>query len=418
MLKEQPPLADNEEYVSYDVESLFTNIPIKETIDYILTEIYDKHTIPPICSKLIFKRLLLKLTTESTFIFNNNFYKQTDGCTMGGPLSVIFSDIFMTKMELDALKPPMDRALYKRYVDDIFTRRFKNEPDTLLEFLNNYHPRIKLTVEINPEKFLDTRIIVTNDKVCKTEVFRKETKVTPHWSSCAPKRFKRNAINGELYRADKISSNFNEEKSKIWKKFEKACYPQQFVKSVFRDYNNKKLQKEQLPMNDDELLIPENFFETPKPTIMMEIPFCQENEKTLKRFLTRFHQFTKNTYKINVKWITKKMKTLFTLKDRNPYPSCQIYQGTCTCGESYIGETIRNVKTRWEEHENIKKDSEPAKHLKTNPRHYFDWKTLLPASKNYRHRKNLEASFIATKRPSLNNQLDTKMLLLFRNGIT
>ena len=35
MLKEETPLNLNEEYVSYDVESLFTNIPIDETILYI-----------------------------------------------------------------------------------------------------------------------------------------------------------------------------------------------------------------------------------------------------------------------------------------------------------------------------------------------------------------------------------------------
>ena len=52
----------------------------------------------PMCSKLVFKRLLLKLTTESTFIFNTKYYKQTDGCTMGGPLLVVFSDIYMIKL--------------------------------------------------------------------------------------------------------------------------------------------------------------------------------------------------------------------------------------------------------------------------------------------------------------------------------
>ena len=80
----EPTLETDEEYVSYDVESLFTNIPITETINYILDEIYDPHKLKPICSKLIFKRLILKLTTESSFIFNIKCYKQTDGYTMGG----------------------------------------------------------------------------------------------------------------------------------------------------------------------------------------------------------------------------------------------------------------------------------------------------------------------------------------------
>ena len=73
-LKQQDPLPD-EEYVSYDVESLFTNVPVHETIDYILQEIYVKEKLLIICSKLIMKHLLLKLTTENTFMLNSNFYK-------------------------------------------------------------------------------------------------------------------------------------------------------------------------------------------------------------------------------------------------------------------------------------------------------------------------------------------------------
>ena len=38
-----------------------------------------------------------------TFKFNNRFLKQVDGCTMVGPLSVTFSDIYMKKMENDVV---------------------------------------------------------------------------------------------------------------------------------------------------------------------------------------------------------------------------------------------------------------------------------------------------------------------------
>ena len=58
LLQQQDLLFPNEEYVSYDVKSLFTNVPIQETIDYILDEIYLKNKLPKICSKLILKRLL------------------------------------------------------------------------------------------------------------------------------------------------------------------------------------------------------------------------------------------------------------------------------------------------------------------------------------------------------------------------
>ncbi|KAK3745971.1 hypothetical protein QZH41_004134 [Actinostola sp. cb2023] len=48
--------------VSYDVNSLFTEIPLNETIDYIIHEIYDVNTLTPITSKTIFKRLLERVT--------------------------------------------------------------------------------------------------------------------------------------------------------------------------------------------------------------------------------------------------------------------------------------------------------------------------------------------------------------------
>ena len=40
MLKQKTPLSLDEEYVSYDVESLFIKIPVDETISYVLNEIY------------------------------------------------------------------------------------------------------------------------------------------------------------------------------------------------------------------------------------------------------------------------------------------------------------------------------------------------------------------------------------------
>ena len=71
LLKDQTPLNPNEEYVLYDVVSLFTNIPVDKTTNYIINEIYQKKKLPQICSKTIFKRLLYKLTTEVSFQFNS-----------------------------------------------------------------------------------------------------------------------------------------------------------------------------------------------------------------------------------------------------------------------------------------------------------------------------------------------------------
>ena len=105
MLSSIPPLQDDEKDVSYDVESLFTNIPIVETINYITDQIYVYKKLAPICSKLIFRRLLIQLATECAFKFNSRLLKQVDGQTMRGPLSGTFSDIHMVKMENDVVIP-------------------------------------------------------------------------------------------------------------------------------------------------------------------------------------------------------------------------------------------------------------------------------------------------------------------------
>ena len=95
MLSSIPPLQVDEKEVSYDVESLFTNASIQDAINYIFEQIYVHKKLTPICSKLIFRRMLIKLATKNTFKFNSRFLTQVDGCTMAGSLSVTFSDIYM-----------------------------------------------------------------------------------------------------------------------------------------------------------------------------------------------------------------------------------------------------------------------------------------------------------------------------------
>ena len=85
---------------------------------------------------------MIKLATECTFKFNSRFLKQVNGSTMGGPLSVTFSDIYMAKMENHVVIPSKP-VFYHRFVDDIYSRQ-KLRGNVLFGQLNNYHPNIKL----------------------------------------------------------------------------------------------------------------------------------------------------------------------------------------------------------------------------------------------------------------------------------
>ena len=58
-------------------------------------------------------------------------------------------------------------------------------------------------------------------------------------------------------------------------------------------------------------------------------------------------------------------QSLFDSKVKVLYLSCVIYKGLCSCDAYYIGETIRNVNIRWNEHESgIDKYSEWTKTFK------------------------------------------------------
>ena len=101
------------------------------------------------------------------------------------------------------------------------------------------------------------------------------------------------------------------------------------------------------------------------------------------------------------------------MKDYVKHVSCVIYEGNCTCGCNYIGETIRNVDIRWSEHNTPLKESEPAKHLLVNPTHSFTWRIISRAARSINKRKILEAFYISKFK-----QLDHKRLILFKHGIT
>ena len=58
---------EDEEDVSFNVESPFANILIKETIELICDGNFNHKKLKPICKQPFFKKLLHKLTTECTF---------------------------------------------------------------------------------------------------------------------------------------------------------------------------------------------------------------------------------------------------------------------------------------------------------------------------------------------------------------
>ena len=228
------------------------------------------------------------------------------------------------------------------------------------------------------------------------------------WSKL-PKRYKRNAINGELYRSKRIATNFKEEETRIRRKYQTAGYPIRFVNSVINDFNS-------IPVPDD-VIIPTWLFEE-RRTMVIYLPYSPENEEYSKRLLEKLNSFSQQKCIIKISWKTKTIRSLFTLKDKVTHISNVIYHGICSCNADYYGETDRNSTIRWNEHNNPLHNSNAAKHLKDNLTHKFKWSITRRASSNIDRRKILEAFYIRKFNPSLNSQQEIKTLILFRNGIT
>ena len=71
---------------SLDVDSLFTNIYLEETIESCTNELFKESETVEVLSRTEFKELLSLVTKDSHFIFEGTLYKQIDGVAVGSPL--------------------------------------------------------------------------------------------------------------------------------------------------------------------------------------------------------------------------------------------------------------------------------------------------------------------------------------------
>ena len=85
----------NGEYMcSFDVSSLFTNVPRDETMQICLDKLYALAK-PPKLPYSDLKNLLVFTTKRSHFVFDGQYYDQIDGVAMGSPLGPVLANIFM-----------------------------------------------------------------------------------------------------------------------------------------------------------------------------------------------------------------------------------------------------------------------------------------------------------------------------------
>ena len=104
--------------VSFDVKSLFTHVPLDETIEIILNRIYWKNETSTDTTKNEMKGLLNLCTKSVHFTFDDNIYVQNDGVLIVSPLGPVLAKIFMIESEQLVIPTLMDKTKYwTGYVD-------------------------------------------------------------------------------------------------------------------------------------------------------------------------------------------------------------------------------------------------------------------------------------------------------------
>ena len=210
---------ENHVFTSFDITSLYTNIPLKETLALTCDKMYTNEGSFHNMTKKEFSKLLDTCCNNNYFIFNGKLFKQIDGVAMGSPLSATLANVFLThheKLWLDECPPEFKPIIYKRYVDDTFVVfRHKDHIPLFFSYINSKHPNIKFTKEEESENklpFLDILIKKNDDNQLTTGLYRKPTFTglgLKFISHCCMK-FKINSITTMIHGAYALLSNYHE----------------------------------------------------------------------------------------------------------------------------------------------------------------------------------------------------------------
>lgn len=138
-------LNENEILVSFDVKSMYTNLPIEATLQAIKERLEEDQTWKENMNENLTTEdmiaLLRTCLSNTYFQYNNEYYLQKDGCPMGSPISGTVADIFLQKLEKEIVKNHPKIRYWKRYVDDVLAIIDKDSVDEILSSINGYNKK-------------------------------------------------------------------------------------------------------------------------------------------------------------------------------------------------------------------------------------------------------------------------------------
>ena len=202
--------------VSLDIQSLFTNIPLEETIDICVDLVFHKKKKVKGILERHFKQLLTFSVKSSCFRFNDVYYKQVDGVVMGSPLGPTLTNCFLVYYEhkwFEKFTLQFRSKYYRRYIDGIFLLfESRDQVKKFLKYINSRHTDIQFTCgeESNDKiSFLDISVKIINNKLT-TSLYRKKTfsGIYLNFNSFLPMDYKKGLIHNLLFRAYNICADY------------------------------------------------------------------------------------------------------------------------------------------------------------------------------------------------------------------
>lgn len=367
---------------SFDVTSLFTNVPISCTLEYLSdrlesAKVMDKQNI------LLLTRLCLQNTY---FVFRDSYYKQLEGAPMGSPLSPPIANLFMEEFEValmksDVLKP----KVWLRYVDDVFFvwSHGLGELYNFLDYINDKFASIKFTMELesnNSLPFLDVRVTKSSNGVLSTNVYRKpsDPELYIRADSCHTRSHKLSAYHYLLNRCDIICKNDVEKANERNHILEVASLHGFDITDLL---NKSSLTKKEVK---------------PKPEHFCVLPLVPQYSSKIAKILRRFKISISFKPPINIGNFLNTKKDKLEILDKSG-----VYMFSCLdCNLSYIGQTIRRIFDRRNGHlYDISSKNEDATALSKHvifSNHKIDWDhpILLASSSHWKELNILEGIYI------------------------
>ena len=242
-------LEEDEEVISFDVKSLYTNVPVKEAIQVCTELLYNmpEEKRPPV-DRETFATLTEIASCNVIMLTHDGYYKQKDGLAMGSPPAPHLANGWLSDKD-GTIRG--NAKLFARYMDDIIREIKRAKIDKKLEEINSLHENLKFTIE-REEKgtlpFLDMLIIHDKNRLSSTWYNKPtDTGLIMNFHALAPKRYKRSVVSGFVYRIHRACSSwryFHESLEKAKRVLEHNQYPPNFYEPIIKETLESIIRKE------------------------------------------------------------------------------------------------------------------------------------------------------------------------------